>query len=183
MRPLLCTILFAVLCGCQQEKSKAEKHAEDLAKAKESASAAAKESAAAVDPKEEKYKAMRTALKERATAQMAALEKLYLGATEADQKAFREFFAPTKEGEKDADDVSKEALQAAKATKMSLKKWELADVNLDATQTTGTVDLSVEETQAGKISRCVVYKTDWKEFSGKWHRVARREFRIVACPQ
>lgn len=182
MRPLLCTLILAVLAGCQQEKSKAEKHAEELAAQKASASAAAKASAAEVDPNEAKFAANRKALKDRATAQMTALEKLYLGATEADQTAFREFFAPTKEGEKDADEVSKEAIVAAKNTKMTIKKWEISDLNFDAAQTMGTVDVAVEESQAGgKITRCVVYKTDWKEFSGKWHRVARRDFRIVAC--
>jgi hypothetical protein len=172
--------LFASI-GCQQEKSRAEKHADDLAAQKASASAAAKASAEVVDPKEEKYKAMRKSLKDRATAQMGALEKMYLGASEAERTAYRDYFPPTKEGEKDADDESKEAVVANKATKMTLKKWELSDVNLDATQTTGTVDVAVEESQAGNKARCVVYKTDWKEFAGTWKRVARRDFRIVPC--
>jgi len=181
MRTLLAVSLVVSL-GCQQEKSKAEKHADDLAAEKASASAAAKASANVVDPKEELYAAKRKALKDRATAQMTAMQKLYEGATEADRAPYREFFDPSKEGEKAADDESKEALVAAKTTKMSIKKFELTDVNMDPTQTTGTVDVSVEEIQAGgKGGRCVVYKTDWKEFSGTWRRVARRDFRIVPC--
>ncbi|MBI2390632.1 MAG: hypothetical protein HYV09_13665 [Deltaproteobacteria bacterium] len=182
MRAFAGTILFVVvaLLGCQQEKSKAEKHAEQLAAEKASASAAAQASAAVVDPKEEQYKAKRKALKDRATAHMAALEKLYVTGSEADRTAFREFFPPTKEGEKEADDTSKEALVAAKNTKMSIKKWEIQDLNFDAAQTTGTTDISVEEQQAG-ANRCVVYKLDWKELSGSFRRVARRDFRIVPC--
>jgi hypothetical protein len=175
---LLSLSLFAA--GCQQEKSKAEQHAEDLAAQKASASAAAKASAAVVDPKEAKYAAARKALKERASAQMAAQEKLYLGATEADRTAFRDFFAPTKEGEKDADSVSKEAVVAAKDTKATIKKWELQDVSIDSEMTSGTVDVFVEELQAGK-SRCVTYKLDWKDFAGTFKRVARRDFRVVSC--
>jgi hypothetical protein len=181
MRRIICTLV--ILLGCQQEKSKAEKHAEEMAAQKASASAAAKASAAEVDPKEAKFAANRKALKDRVTAQMTALEKLYLGASDADRTAFREYFAPGKEGETDADNVSKEAMTAAKNTKMSLKKWEISDLNFDAAQTTGTADLMVEESQAGgKSTRCVTYKTEWKEFSGKWYRVAQKDFRIVACP-
>ncbi|MGZ3424026.1 MAG: hypothetical protein ACXVEE_39560 [Polyangiales bacterium] len=178
---LLCA-LFALLgiAGCQQEKSKAEKHAEEMAAEKASASAAAKASAAVVDPKEEKFAAARKALKERASAQMTALEKLYRGATEADRTAFREFFAPTKEGEKDADAVSKEAVVAAKDTGASIKKWEIQDLSVDSELTSGVVDVYVEESQAGK-ARCVTYKLDWKDFGGTFKRTARRDFRIVSC--
>lgn len=182
MRVLESTILvvsFAVV-GCQEEKSKAEKHAEQLAAEKASASAAAKASAAVVDPKEEQYAAKRKAVKDRATAHMGALEKLYVAGSEADRPAFREYFPPTKEGEKEADDTFKEALVAAKNTKMSIKKWEIQDLNFDAAQTTATTDIAVEEQQAG-ANRCVVYKLDWKEISGSWRRVARRDFRIVPC--
>jgi hypothetical protein len=174
---LLACGLFAI--GCQ-EKSKAEQHAEDMAAQKASASAAAKASAEVTDPKEEKYAAARKALKERASAQMSAEEKLYKSGTEADQKAFRDYFAPTKEGEKDADQVSKEVVIAAKNTGASIKKWELVDVSIDSEMTGGVVDVSVEELQAGK-SRCVTYKTDWKDFGGTFKRTARREFRIVPC--
>ena len=181
MRRSECTLVVVLLalCGCDQGKSKAEKHAEDMAAEKASASAAAKASAAVVDPKEEKFASNRKAVKDRATAHMTALEKLYRGASEGERTAFREFFPATKEGEKDADDVSKEAVVAAKNTNMSIKKWEIQDLNFDAAQTTGTTDISVEESQNGK-SRCVTYKLDWKESSG-WRRVARRDFRIVAC--
>lgn len=182
MRRFQLVLALLVLVGCDKEKSGAEKRAEEMAAANASASAAAKASAAVPDPKEQEYAARRKTLKDRATAHMAALEKLYVEPTEANQKAFRDFFPATKEGEKDADDTSKEAVTAAKNTKMTIKKWEIADLNFDAAQTTGTTDISVEELQAGgKVSRCVVYKLDWKESSGSFRRVARRDFRIVPC--
>lgn len=182
MRSLECTalVLLLALAGCDQGKSKAEKHADDMAAEKASASAAAKASAATVDPKEAKFAANRKAVKDRATAHMTALEKLYRGASDGERAAFREFFPATKEGEKESDEVSKEAVVAAKNTNMSLKKWELQDLNFDADMTTGTTEMLVEESQNGK-SRCVTYKLDWKELSGTWRRVARRDFRIVAC--
>lgn len=177
----LALILILAVVACDKEKSGVEKRAEDLAAEKASASAAAKASASVVDPKEAEYAAKRKAIKDRVTAHMNALQKLYLGATDADQKAFREYFPPTKEGEKDADDTSKEAVVAAKNTKMSITKWEINDINMDGD--TATADISVEENQpsAGK-NRCVTYKTEWKEISGAWRRTARKDFRIVACP-
>lgn len=172
-------IALVATVGCDKEKSGVEKRAEEMAAEKASASAAAKASAAIPDPKEEQYAAKRKALKDRATGQLTALEKLYVNGTEADRTAYRAHFAPDKEGEKAADEESKEALAGAKL-KMSIKKWELTDMNLDPTQTVGTVDTSVEENQNGK-PRCVTYKTEWKEFDGTWRRVARKDFRIVPC--
>lgn len=178
----LALLLAIALFGCNQEKSKAEKHAEDLAAEKASASAAAKASASAVDPKEAAFAARRKALKDRVTAHMTALEKLYVkGAGDPERAAFREYFPATKEGEKDADDTAKEAITAGAKTGMSIKKWEINDVSFDGE--TGTADMSVEELQSGgKTTRCVTYKTDWREINGAWRRVARRDFRIVACP-
>ncbi len=112
---------------------------------------------------------------------MTAIEKLYLGATEADRTAFRTWFLEDKDGEKAADTLSKEALTAAKDTKMTLKKWEIGDVSVDsATLATGTTEVSVEENQKGK-PRCIYYKLEWKNVSGTWRRVAQKDFRIVAC--
>ena len=172
-------VALLVSTGCDKEKSGVEKRAEEMAAEKASASAAAKASAAVPDPKEEAYAAKRKALKDRATAQMTAYEKLYVNGTEADRTAYRQYFAPDKEGEKVADEESKEALAGAKL-KMTIKKWELTDLNFDSTQTVGTIDTSVEENQNGK-ARCVTYKGEWKEFDGAWRRVARKDFRIVPC--
>lgn len=184
MRRFSLALTLVLLVGCDKEKSGVEKRAEDMAAEKASASAAAKASASAVDPKEAQYAAKRKALKDRATAHMVAMEKLYSKtAGDAEKKDFKDFFPPTKEGEKDADDNATEAMTAAKKTGMSIKKWEISDLNFDADQTTGTTDMAVEELQSGgKTSRCVTYKLDWKELSGAWRRVARRDFRIVACP-
>jgi hypothetical protein len=80
--------LFAVsvLPIACQEKMRAEKRAEDLAKSNESAKAAASASASAPDPKEQQYAAARKAVLERAKAHMAALSKLYQGVSQEERK-------------------------------------------------------------------------------------------------
>lgn len=182
MRPLAFVGLLGLgllWAGCKDEKMGVEKRAEEIAKAAASASVAASASAAAPDPKELKYAAALKGLRERQLAQLVALQKLYQTGTEDDRKAFKEFFAATKEGEKEADELSKEAAFAGKEG-MSLKKYEVQDAKLDATMAGGTTDVYVEETQRGK-GRCTIYKVEWKDFDGKWRRVRRYDFRIIPC--
>lgn len=176
----LCVIgLLSSLAGCKDEKMGVEKRAEEIAKAAASASVAASASASAPDPKEEKYATALKTLRERQKAQLAALAKIYQGASEEERKAFKDFFAPTKEQEKEADELSKEAAFAGKEG-MALKKYELQDAKLDASMTGGTTDVYVEESQRGK-GRCTIYKVEWKDFDGKWRRVRRYDFRIIPC--
>jgi hypothetical protein len=185
MRRTSIAFIAVIALACDKEKSGVEKRAEDMAKEKAAASAAAKASASVVDPKEAQYAAKRKALKERVEAHLKAMEKLYTkGAGDAETKAYKEFFADTKEGQKEAEDGAKEAITAATKTGMSIKKWEISDLSLGADYESGVSDIAVEELQAGgKMSRCVTYKLDWKEVGGTWRRMARRDFRIVACPQ
>lgn len=156
-----------------------EKRAEEIAKQTASAKASASASAAIPDPKEEKYAAARKSLLERAKAQMAALQKLYKGVTEEERQSFKSHFATTKEGEKEADELSKEAVFAGKQG-MSIKRYELTNDQLDPSMTKGTVDVFVEESQRGK-ERCTTYRLDFELFANEWRRTNRRDFRIVPC--
>ncbi len=156
-----------------------EKRAEELAKQSASAKAEASASAAVPDPHEEKYAAARKAVLERAKAQMAALQKIYKGVSEEERQSFKAYFAPTKEGEKEAEEIAKEAAFAGKQG-MTIKRYELTGDQLDPKITLGTVDVFVEESQRGK-ERCTIYKLDFQLFGNEWRRVARRDFRIVAC--
>lgn len=175
----LVLVVAAGLSVSCKEKMGVEKRAEEIAAEKASASAAAAASASAPDPKEERYaKAVKT-VRERAVAHMAALQKIYETSSDADVKAFRDWFPPTKEGQKEADDLSKEAAFAGKEG-MSIKKFEVQDVNFDEKLEKGTTDVYVEESQRGK-ARCTIYKIDWNEIGGSWRRVARRDFRIIPC--
>jgi len=173
--------LFAVsvLPIACQEKMRAEKRAEEMAKSHESAKAAASASASAPDPKEQQYAAARKAVLERAKAHMAALSKLYQGVSEEERAKFKDFFAPTKEGEKEAEELSKEAVFAGKQG-MAIRKWDITGDQLDPQLTLGTVDVFVQESQRGK-DRCTLYKLDWKQFGSEWKRIARKDFRIVDC--
>lgn len=171
--------LLAVLPSACQQKMGAEKRAEELAAAQASAKAAASASAALPDPKEEEYAAARKAVLERAKAQLAALEKLYQGASEEERAKFKEFFAPTKEGINEAEVLSKEAVFAGKQG-MAIRKWEINGDQLDPQLTLATIDVFVQESQRGK-DRCTLYKIDWKKFGNEWRRIARRDFRIVDC--
>jgi hypothetical protein len=173
------SILFVLLLSGCQEKMGVEKRAEELAKQAASAKASASASAAAPDPHEEKYAAARKAILERAKAQMAAHQKIYQGVTEEERQAFRSHFAPTKEGEKEADEISKEAAFAGKQG-MTIKRYDITGDQLDPKITLGTVDVFVEESQRGK-ERCTIYKLDFAQFGNEWRRTARRDFRIVAC--
>lgn len=174
----LAIAVSASFLGCN-EKMKAEQRAEEAEKQKAAASASAAAAASAPDPKEELYAKSVKAVRERAVAHMTALQRLYQSGTDADQKAFREWFPDTPEGLKDADEISKEAAFTGKEG-MSIKRFDVQDVNFDATVTTGTTDVFVEESQRGK-PRCTIYKLDWKQSGGAWRRVARRDFRIVPC--
>ncbi len=167
--------------GCDKEKSGAEKLADQLAAQNASASAAAKASASVPDPKEERYAKIRKQVRERGIAHMTALQKIYTGVPDAEVWSFREWFPSTKEGEKDADELAREAAFTGKEG-MSIKRFDLLDVNFDAALTTGTTELFLEESQRGK-PRCTTYKIDWKDIGGSWKRVARRDFRIVPCTQ
>ncbi|MBI2392974.1 MAG: hypothetical protein HYV09_25550 [Deltaproteobacteria bacterium] len=175
---LLGVILVVGPLGCNQQMG-VEKRAEALAAAASASAAAAKASAAVPDPKEQKYAAALKTVRERQMAQLSALSKVYEGATDDDRKAFRDFFAPAKETEKEADDLFKEAQFAGKEG-MVVKKYEVQDVKLDPNITAATTDVYVEDVQRGK-RRCTIYKVDWKDFDGKWRRTARRDFRVIPC--
>ncbi|MGZ3418045.1 MAG: hypothetical protein ACXWUG_03205 [Polyangiales bacterium] len=177
--PLLFLALAPLAMGCQ-EKMGVEKRAEEIAAQKASASASASAKAAEPpDPKEQKYAAAIKAVRERTIAHLTALQKIYQGVPESERLAFRSYFPDTKEGIKDADEISKEAAFTGKEG-MSIKKFDVNDVNFDEKIETGTVDVAVEESQRGK-PRCITYKIDWKEQSGAWRRVLRKDFRIVPC--
>ena len=170
--------LVALPIACQ-EKMRAEKRAEEMAKATESAKAAASASASAPDPKEQQYANARKAVLERAKAHMAALSKLYQGVSEEERKKFADFFGPEKEAQAEADTLSKEAVFAGKQG-MAIRKWDITGDQLDPQVTLATVDVFVQESQRGK-DRCTLYKLDWKQFGSEWKRVARRDFRIIDC--
>ena len=102
-----------------------------------------------------------------------------MGVPDAEISSFRDFFPSTKEGEKDADELSREAAFTGKEG-MSIKRFELQDLNFDPGLTVGTTLFFVEESQRGK-PRCTTYKLDWKDFGGSWKRIARKDFRIVPC--
>jgi hypothetical protein len=177
-------LVLALAMGCQvigcQEKMGVEKRAEQIAAEKASASASASAKAAEPpDPKEQKYAAARKAVKERTVAHLTALQKIYGGVPESERLAFRGYFPDTKEGIKEADDISKEAAFAGKEG-MSITKFDVNDVNFDEKVELGTVDVAVDESQRGK-PRCVIYKLEWREQSGTWKRVNRKDFRIVPC--
>jgi len=176
---MLIPIAVAVLPVACQEKMGVEKRAEELAKAHESAKVAASASASAPDPKEQQYANARKAVLERAKAHMAALAKLYQGVSEDERKKFKDFFAPTKEAEQEAEELSKEAVFAGKQG-MGIRRWDITGDQLDPQMTLGTTDVFVQESQRGK-DRCTLYKLDWKQFGSDWKRVARRDFRIIDC--
>ncbi|NUQ79341.1 MAG: hypothetical protein HUU21_38005, partial [Polyangiaceae bacterium] len=80
---VLVPALLAAAAGCQ-DKTNAQKMAEQAASAKASAQASASASAAVKDPNEEKFAKARKDVKERATAHMTALQKLYTGVPESE---------------------------------------------------------------------------------------------------
>ncbi len=172
-------VSIVVVGGCQ-EKMNAEKLADQAASAKASASAVASASASVKDPNEEKFAKARKDVKDRATAHMTALQKLYTGVPEAERVAFRQFFPKTKEGEKVADELSKEAVFVGKEG-MSIRKWEIEDVDVKGGADEGTTGVFQEETQRGK-TRCTRFKLVWKLEAATWVRSDRIKFEVVPCP-
>jgi hypothetical protein len=126
MRRMPPVVLFSALAAISvsacQEKMGVEKRAEEIEKAKAQEKAAMSASAAAPDPREEQYGKARKAVLDRTKAHLAALQKMYEGVSEEERTKFRDYFAPTKEGEKEADELSKEAVFAGKQG-MALKRY------------------------------------------------------------
>lgn len=176
---LVPALLAAATAGCQ-DKTNAQKMAEQAASAKASAQASASASAAVKDPNEEKFAKARKDVKERAIAHMTALQKLYTGVPESERLAFRQFFPPTKEGQKVFDELSKEAVFVGKEG-MSIRKWELEEVDVTGGADEATTGVFQEETQRGK-TRCTRFKLVWKLVSSAWVRTDRIKFEVVPCP-
>jgi hypothetical protein len=178
MRTVL-ILLPIVLCGCQ-EKMGVEKRAEELTKAQASAKASVSATASAPDPHEAKYAAARKAIVERAKEHLVALQKLYQGAKPEELKAFRSYFPPTKEGEKEADELAKEAAFTGK-NGYSILHFDITGDQLDPQITMGTVSVNARDSARGK-ERCTSFKLDFKQFgTNDWRRVARRDFAVVPC--
>jgi len=162
--------------GCQ-EKMGVEKRAEQIA-----ASASATTSAsvsAAPDPKEERYAKLRKDLKDRTLQYMSTLQRIYLTGKKEDMDAFRAFFPATKEAEKEANDITKEAAFVGKEG-MAIKSFEVQEVTFDEKLQNSTVDLYEEEMQRGK-PRCIIFKLKWRDDSGTWHRTEKTPPKVVPC--
>ena len=170
-------LVFSIV-ACK-EKMGAEVLAEQVASAKASSVASASASASVKDPEEEKFAKARKEMKDRVVAHMTALQKLYAGVPEAERLAFRAYFPKTKDGEKMADEFSKEAVFVGKEG-MSIRKWDVEEVEIKAGSDDATSNIYQEETQRGK-PRCVRYKLVWKRQGGVWVRVDRIKFELAPC--
>lgn len=181
LRPLLCIALASALSctvlACQ-DKMPVEKRAEQMA-ASASASASASGSTAPPDPKEERYAKLRKDLKDRSLDYLTTLQRIYVTGTKEDIAKFRTFFPATKEGEKEADAISKEAAFVGKEG-MSIKRHEISELALDDKMQSCTVDVFEEESQRGK-PRCIIYKLKWKEEGSAWHRMEKTPPKVVPC--
>lgn len=153
-----------------------EKRAEQMTSAKASASQSA---SAAPDPKEERYAKLNKELKERSLAYLTTLQRIYLTGTKEDIAAFRAYFPDTKEAEKEANDISKEAAFVGKEG-MSLKHFQVEDLKFDEKLQSCTVDIYEEESQRGK-PRCIIYKLKWRDDNNTWHRVEKTPPKVVPC--
>jgi hypothetical protein len=164
--------------GCDKEQKKS---APAAGSASTSAAPAVVTSVdAAPDPKEAKYAKLRKDLKDKNLAYVTSLQKIYGGTGKDEETTWKAYFPKSKEGQKEADDIFKEAAFTGKEG-MSITSFEVSDVSFDEKLLRCTADVSEKQMQRGK-PRCVIYKLQWEEQSGSWVRTAKTDLNIVPCP-
>jgi hypothetical protein len=135
---------------------------------------------AAPDPKELKYAKLRKDLKDKNLAYLTSLQKIYGGAGKDEETTWKAYFPKTKEGQKEADDIFKEAAFTGKEG-MSITTFEINDLSFDEKLAHCTADISEKQMQRGK-PRCVIYKLQWEDQGGTFVRTAKTDLNIIPCP-
>ncbi|GAC1548912.1 MAG: hypothetical protein NVS3B10_12420 [Polyangiales bacterium] len=182
----LCSLSLAAFAGlplgCDKDgKSSVERRAEEIAASASAQKAAASVSASAPDPQEQKYAAALGLLRDKNVAYMTSLQKLYTRDGKDEEPTFRAFFPQTKEGEKTARELIKEAEFTGREG-MAIAKFDVGELSLDDKMTHASADVTETQMQRGK-PRCIRYKLQWQSQGGaSFARTDKTELQIIPCP-
>ncbi len=167
--PLLFVVPVAstlALGGCEKEKSKAEKLAEELAASNSAAKVVVSASASQVDPAEQKYAERKKSLEQTAIEMKADESRIMNTDPALVPGALRKYFPAGADGDaafKTLDDKCKKLkVDGIRITKTTIKETRLQGNLEDA-------EIEVLEEAAGKGStNCFLYTQVWKWTGAKW---------------
>lgn len=168
-----------VAVGCDKDKAPVEKLADQIAASNSAKAAAESASVNIVDPKELKYATLLKAMRERTVAFMTSLQKLYAPQGQDEVANFKSFFPKDAKGQKEADDLSKEAVFTGKEG-MAITNFDVNDVTLDDKLAHSTADVFEKQMQRGK-PHCLTYKLQWEDQGGTFVRTAKTDMLVVPC--
>jgi hypothetical protein len=168
--------------GCTKEKAPVEKLADQIAASNSAKAAAESASVNVVDPKEQKYATLLKAMRDRNVAFMTSLQKLYAPEGKDEVANFKTFFPKDAKGQKEADDLSKEAVFTGKEG-MAITNFDVNDITLDDKLSHSTAYIFEKQMQRGK-PRCITYKLQWDDQGGSaFVRTAKTDLLVVPCDQ
>jgi len=168
-----------VAAGCDKDKAPVEKLADQIAASNSAQKAAESASVNIVDPKEQKYATLLKAMRDRNVAFMTSLQKLYAPEGADEVANFKTFFPKDAKGQKEADDLAKEAVFTGKEG-MAITNFDVDDVNLDDKLAHATASIAETQMQRGK-PRCLTYKLQWEDQGGTFVRTAKTDLLVVPC--
>jgi hypothetical protein len=176
------SIGFALAAGCSKDKAPVEKLADQIAASNSAKAAEESASANVVDPKEQKFATLLKSMRERNVAFMTSLQKLYAPEGQTEVANFKTFFPKDAKGQKEANDLSKEAVFTGKEG-MAITNFDVNDVTLDDKLAHSTADIFEKQMQRGK-PRCITYKLQWDDQGGTaFVRTAKTDMLVVPCDQ
>ena len=171
---------LSLAAGCDKDKAPVEKLADQIAASNSAKAAAESASVNVVDPKEQKYATLLKAMRDRNVAFMTSLQKLYAPQGQDEVANFKSFFPKDAKAQKEADDLSKEAVFTGKEG-MAITNFDVNDVTLDDKLSHSTADIWEKQMQRGK-PRCLTYKLQWDDQGGgAFVRTAKTDLLVVPC--
>ena len=179
--PLLAASFGLLLAaGCDKEKAPVEKLADQIAASNSAKKAEESASANVVDPKEQKFAALLKSMRDRNVAFMTSLQKLYAPQGQDEVANFKTFFPKDAKGQKEADELSKEAVFTGKEG-MAITNFEVNDITLDDKLSHSTAHVWEKQMQRGK-PRCLTYVLQWDDQGGTaFVRTAKTDMLVVPC--
>lgn len=169
------------LIGCDQEKSGAEKHAEEISKSASAAKSAPVD--AAPDPAELKYAGRKKSLEQTVTDMKADEAHVMAKDPSATPGILRHYFEAGEVGDKAAKDLEAKRKKDGEDG-YRIKKAKIADTRLAGTLEDAEIDV-IEETTSKGTSACLLTVQSWKfkpeSGAEKWVMKAQLSVKKVDC--
>ena len=178
---VVATLCFGALLtiGCD-EKSRAEKRAEELAQAASAKKAADSASAAQVDPAELKYRERKASLEKTLKTYEADQGRMLNGDTTVKPGHLRSYFKEGPEGDKASKELEEKLKRDGKDGVRLSRVIEPIEIRLAGNMEDAEVELT-EERASKNTSGCFLYVSSWKFVSDKWVLDQLKTVRKVDC--